>query len=152
MDIIPTFINQKRKNHTDQKSRGIRIIQYINNINSIKYLHSFSELSFHVRKPYFLFKMNKIVMKNYFPFSWNSFIYLYNINSRNLMKESSCKITKFMRKMHVFISKVWVIPTYRLLFCEHLKEISVTQRASSVFKFVVIFICTGYMYNVKIKF
>lgn len=56
MDIIPTLILiEKRKNPTDQKSRGIRIIQYIININSIKYLHSFSELSFHVHTPYFLF-------------------------------------------------------------------------------------------------
>lgn len=69
------------------------------------------------------------------------------------MKESSCKNYKiYAKNACFFISKVWVIPTYRLLFCEHLKEISVTQRASSVFKFVVIFICTGYMYNVKIKF
>lgn len=92
---------ETRKNHTDQKSR----VQYINNINSIKYLHSFSELSFHVHTPYFLFKMNKNVMKNYFPYSWNSFIYLYNINSRNLMKESSCKNYKIYAKNACFLSR-----------------------------------------------
>lgn len=102
MDIIPTYINKNVRIIQTRSLENIRIIQYINNINSIKYLHSFSELSFQVHTPYFLFKMNKNVMKNYFPYSWNSFIYLYNINSRNLMKESSCKIAKFVREMHVF--------------------------------------------------